>query len=240
MKTAPIYSIEAKEIGRMELPAQFNEEFRPDLIRRAVLAIQNSGRQGYGSSPFAGKRASAEISKRRRHYRTCYGMGIARTPRKIISKRGRRLNWIGAFAPNTRGGRRSHPPKATRIFTQKLNTKENRKAIRSAISKASSIIIENRFEEVNKTAQTAKIINKLAFLPDAGQKPRQSKKAGARKILIVVSGECPLKRAVQNISAVCEARQINAELLAPGSNAGRSVLWTQKAIEVIAKERLYL
>ena len=33
-----IYSIEGKEVGKIELPRQFREEYRPDLIKRAVLA----------------------------------------------------------------------------------------------------------------------------------------------------------------------------------------------------------
>ena len=70
---------------------------------------------------------SAKLSKRRRAYRGSYGFGISRTPRKILSKRGRRLGWVGAVAPNTVGGRRTHPPKAEKIWREEINTKERRK-----------------------------------------------------------------------------------------------------------------
>ncbi|MEK6868731.1 MAG: 50S ribosomal protein L4, partial [Nanoarchaeota archaeon] len=92
--------------GEINLPVQFDEEVRPDLISRAVLALQSSKRQAYGAMPEAGKRASSTLSKRRRRYRGSYGHGISRTPRKILSRRGTRMYWVGAFAPNTRGGRR--------------------------------------------------------------------------------------------------------------------------------------
>ena len=44
------------------------------------------------------------------------------------------MNWVGAFAPGTVGGRRAHPPKSEKIWSKKINKKENAKAIRSAIS----------------------------------------------------------------------------------------------------------
>src|SRR3989338_5909587 len=87
------------KVGEIELPSQFEEEFRPDLIQRAVLAIQSHKRRAYASSEDAGKRASAKLSRRRRDYRGSYGIGISRVPRKIMTRRGTRLNWVGAFAP---------------------------------------------------------------------------------------------------------------------------------------------
>jgi len=129
-----ILNKEAKETGKIKLPEQFKEQVRTDLVKRAVLAIQANNRQRYGASPEAGKRASAYVSKRRRNYKTTYGIGQSRTPRKVMSRSGTRFNWVGAFAPQTVGGRRAHPPKASKIWTQKINTLENRKAIRSALS----------------------------------------------------------------------------------------------------------
>lgn len=238
MKTAPIYSIEGEKIGEIELPPQFNEEFRPDLIKRAVLAIQNSKRQQYGSSPFAGKRASAELSKRRRKYRGCYGIGIARTPRKIISRRGTRFNWVGAFAPNTVGGRRAHPPKSSKQFIQKLNKKERRKALRSAISRANSIIIENKFEQLKKTSEVAKALKALSRATAERKSPPNSV---AKKPLIISlkSRDCPLFKSAQNIAEIIEIKMVNTHMLAPGTNAGRMVIWIQNAIENMAKENLF-
>src|SRR3989338_2841221 len=133
MKLAILDSTNNKT-GEIELPSQFKEEFRPDLIYRSVLAIQSHKRQTYAASAKAGKRASAKLSRRRREYRGSYGFGISRVPRKIMSRRGSRMNWVGAFAPGTVGGRRAHPPKSEKIWSKKINKKENAKAIRSAIS----------------------------------------------------------------------------------------------------------
>src|SRR3989338_38182 len=114
----PILTPEKTKIGEKELPSHFLEEYRPDLIQRAVLALQSAARQRYGAYPEAGLRHSSKLSKRRRKYRGSYGLGISRVNRKILSRRGTRFNWAGAFSPQTVGGRRSHPPKAEKIWAQ--------------------------------------------------------------------------------------------------------------------------
>jgi ribosomal protein L4 len=84
----PIHDLQNNKKGDQELPKQFSEEYRPDLIRRAVLSLQSRSRQRYGTDPEAGQRHSSELSKRRRKYRGCYGFGISRVNRKIHSRLG--------------------------------------------------------------------------------------------------------------------------------------------------------
>lgn len=264
-----IYDITKKEIGKKELPKQFNEEIRPDLIKRAVLAARSNKRQRYGAKKEAGKRASVKISKRRRKYRGSYGFGISRVPRKILSRRGTRMNWQGAFAPGTVGGRRAHPSKAEKIWTQKINKKERKKAIRSAISSTVSaklvkkrghripdnypFIIESKIESVSKTKEIKDILNKLGLDKElkrvCKRKIRSGKgKARGRKYvrkkgpLIVVSKECRLVNALENILGVdvAEVKNLNVELLAPGTIPGRLAVWTDKSIEILEKEKLFL
>lgn len=157
----------SNKIGEIELPTQFEEEFRPDLIQRAVLAIQSHRRQAYAASSSAGKRASAKLSRRRRDYRGSYGIGISRVPRKIMTRRGTRMNWVGAFAPGMVGGRRAHPPKTEKIWWKKINEKEMTKALRSAIAATVSkdavlqrghliphnypFVLDGKFESIKKT-----------------------------------------------------------------------------------------
>ena len=124
-----IYNTEKNKAGEKQLPVQFGEEYRPDLIQRAVIAFESTARQLYGSNARAGLRKSARTSKRRRDYRTTYGYGISRVARKIFSRRGTRMSWAGASTPQTRGGRRAHPPKSEKILEQKINQKEKQKAV---------------------------------------------------------------------------------------------------------------
>ena len=119
-----IIDLKGKETGKKDLPKQFKEDIRPDLIKRAFLAIQSHKRQAYGSAPEAGKRASAKLSRRRHKYKGAYGHGISRVPRKILNRSGTRFSWVGAVAPHMVGGRRAHPPKADKIIEQKINKKE--------------------------------------------------------------------------------------------------------------------
>src|SRR3989344_3155984 len=172
-----IIDMTAKEIGKKDLPIQFKEEIRPDLIKRAFLAIMSHKRQQYGSKPEAGTRSSAKLSRRRRNYRGAYGYGISRAPRKIMSRSGTRFSWVGAFAPGTVGGRKAHHPKAEKIWDQKINDKERRKAIRSAITatvdakiveqrghmlpKAYPFIVDSAIESLKKTKEVEDFLIKI-------------------------------------------------------------------------------
>ena len=264
---ADLFDITGKKLKQIELPSQFNEEVRPDLIKRAVLVVQSNDRQAYGAHPHAGERASADISKRRKSFKTSYGHGISRTPRKSLWRRGTQFGWVGAVAPQTRKGRKSHPPKATKIWSQKINIKERRKAIRSALSAAMNkdivlshghlfnefpLIIEDKFESINKSKEVINILNNLGLEKElercsikkvrAGKGKNRERKYRKRKgPLIVVSKESPLVKAALNIPGidVSIVNNLNAELLAPGTMPGRLTIFTESAIEKLKKENLF-
>ena len=267
MKAAILDSTNNK-IGEIKLPSQFEEEYRPDLIHRAVLAIQSHKRQGYAASETAGKRASAKLSRRRRDYRGSYGIGISRVPRKIMTRRGMRMNWVGAFAPGTVGGRRAHPPKSEKIWRKKINKKENIKAIRSAIAATIMkdvvaerghiipdnypFVLDDKFELISKTKDVIEIFKRLGLENELARVKEKKIRAGKGKArgrkyrkkkgpLIVVSKVDKLSRAIENIPGidVVEVKSLNAELLAPGAKAGRLVLWTIAAINILEKENLF-
>ncbi len=263
-----ILDVEKNKVGEIKLPWQFEEEFRPDLIQRAVLAIQSHKRQSYAVSEEAGKRASAKLSRRRRDYRGSYGYGISRVPRKILSRRGSRMNWVGAFAPGTVSGRRAHPPKSEKIWWEKINEKERKKAIRSAIAatilqeivaerghlipRNYPFVLDAKFELLNKTKQVLAAFEKLDLSKELarveGKKVRAGKgKSRGRKyqkkrgFLIVVSKMDKLSKAVANLPGidVVEVKNLNTEVLAPGAKAGRLTLWTASAINILEKENLF-
>lgn len=257
------------EAGKKKLPIQFSEPLREDLIKRAVHAIQSHARQQYGADPRAGKKVSATLSKRRRRYRGGYGHGISRVPRKILSRRGRQMYWVGAFAPGTVGGRRAHPPKPEKILSQKVNEKERKKAIRSAISatvdkkivqerghkipEAYPFIISKEFESIDKTKQIKDILLKLGLTDEFKRSDKKRVRAGKGKArgrkykkakgpLVVVGSRCKLLKAAKNIPGIDIeiVSKLNAELLAPGTYPGRLTLFTEQAIDKLAKEKLYL
>jgi large subunit ribosomal protein L4e len=257
------------EEGKKRLPEQFAEPVRADLIKRAVEAVWSHERQPYSSDPRAGKKAAAKLSRRRRKYKTSYGHGIARVPRKILSRNGTQMFWVAAFAPGTVKGRRAHPPVASKNWIQKINDKERRKAIRSALAATLSkqfvaehghvlpqqfpFIISNAFETLDKTKTVQDALEKLGLEKELSRASRKKVRAGRGKMrgrryrtaagpLIVVGSDCKLLKAGQNIAGVevAEVSRVSAALLAPGAVPGRLTLYTANAIEKIAKEKLFL
>ncbi len=265
--TLKLLSAAAAASGTVSVPPQFAEPVRDDLIKRAVLALASHGRQPYGTKPGAGMRHSARVSKRRRDYRTSYGMGISRVPRKIHSRQGSRMNWVGANAPGMVGGRPAHPPKAAKVWAHKINDTERRKAIRSALAAtldparvaarghrvpdAYPFAVEAALEGLGKAKDIVAFLAKSGFQPEidrlcpalrTGRARRRGRSTRVpRGPLFVVSKPCPLMKAAANVPGVdvCEVSRLNAHLLAPGSHPGRLVLFTEAALGRIAAERLF-
>jgi large subunit ribosomal protein L4e len=262
---AAIFGADGKKGKEMSLPVQFSEEFRPDIIKKAVLVQQSHSVQPYGVSPTAGLKQTFWISKRRHAYKTTYGKGQNRTPRKVLSRRGLNMFMVGAFAPHTVGGRTAHPPRAEKIYDLKINIKERRKAIRSAIAAtmnqilvkkrghlAESVVVESKIEDLKKAKDVYDLIGKLGMEKELERIAIKKIRAGKGKNrgrpyrkkkgpLIVVSKKCSLLEAAANIQGVdvCIVKQLNAELLAPGTDAGRLTIWTDKALEIMEKEKLF-
>ena len=263
-----VINLEGKKIREINLPKQFSEPYHPNLIKRAILAIQGNKRQPYGASPRAGLRYSSTLSKRRKKYKGSYGKGISRTPRKVMWRRGTQFGYVGATAPGTRGGRKAHPPKAEKIFSKKINVKERRKAIRSALAATFNLelmkkrnhqipeefpfIIEDNFENIEKTKDVKNILKKLGFEKELERCEKKKIRAGKGKTrgrkykkktgpLVVVSKRCKLEKSIINIPGleIMEIKNINAELLAPGTHAGRLTIYTESAINMLEKEKLF-
>jgi large subunit ribosomal protein L4e len=259
-----IFNTTGAQAGEADLPSQFNEPVREDLIKKAVLAIQNNKRQAYGPDHEAGQKHAVRISKRRRDFKGCYGKGISRVPRKTMSHRGSQFFWVGANAPGMRGGRKAHPPKIEKVWAWKINDKEKRKAIRSAISATIvrdkvvarghlvpqnyPFIVNEELEKINKTQQLIEVLTKLGFADELkrASKPRiragKGKQRGRRNVfkkslLLVVQDLSEIRKAAGNVPGidVIIARKLNAEALAPGGHPGRATIFTIKAIEELKK-----
>ena len=254
--------------GSVDLPEQFNEAVRVDIIQRAVEVSQANARQQYGADPRAGKKAAAKLSRRRRDYKCSYGHGISRVPRKTLSRNGTRMMWVGAFAPGMVGGRRSFPPGADKTWNKYINAKERRKAIRSAaaatlhkdlvtqhghrIPASYPFVIDASFEQLDSTKTVADALDKLQLGKELERVADKTIRAGTGKMrgrpyrkkvgpLLVVSGPCKLAASARNIMGVdvIAVNKLNAASLAPGAVPGRLTLFTTAAIDKIEKEHLF-
>jgi len=150
MKTN-LLSINGKKLKQIDLPKCFSAKIREDVVAK-VLETKKS-KQPYGPNSLAGNcSASGNLVHRRHVWKSQYGRGMSRIPRKAMSRRGTQFNWVGAVSPNTRGGRRAHPPKPTSMInTLKINKKEIQIALYSALSATTnSKLITKRYATLDK------------------------------------------------------------------------------------------
>jgi len=237
--------------GQIELPPVFEEEFRPDLIKRAVLAAQANRLQAYGPHFYAGMNTSAQSWGP--------GHGVSRVPRLKNSRK-------AAGIPMAVGGRRSHAPQPGADYTEKINIKERRKAIRSAIAATASsalvaarghkfnmelpFVVKDDLESLNKTVEVRKFLAAAGLWDDvmraklgrnirAGKgKLRGRKYKGRKSLLIVAASDQGLRKAARNLPGVdfVTVEKLNAELLAPGTKAGRLTIWTESSLKWLGEK----
>jgi len=160
MKTK-VYDAQGKEKSKIDLPVCFSKPIREDLIAKYIETKKTQ--QPYAPSLVAGKQHSASglIVHKRKVWKSQYGRGMSRIPRKVMWQKGSQFNWEGATSPNTRGGRRAHPPKiASMLKRLKFNKKETSIAFCGALSAtANPKNIEKRYLNLNE-----KDINGVPFV----------------------------------------------------------------------------
>ena len=244
---ATLHDLDGEEAGSIELPAVFETPYRPDLIKRAVLAAQANSKQDYGAEDYAGMKTLAESFGS--------GRGQAHVPRQ--DGRGRRV-------PQTVGGRRAHPPKEEKNRGRGINDKERQLAVRSAIAATADaelvadrghdfdeglalpLVVDDEFEALGKTRDAADAFDALGIAADVERADEATVRAGRGTTrgrtrrrpssVLVVTSEDP-SRAARNLAGVdvTTAREVNAEDLAPGTLPGRLTLWTESAVSEVAE-----
>lgn len=252
-----VLGLDGKPSGKLKLPKHFEEDFRPDLIKRAVLAEQSWTKQPKGVDPHAGMRSSAKFMGARRLYGHYYGYGIARIPKIRIEGRpvGDARN-----ASSVRKGRNAHPPLVEKKLREEINKKERKKAIRCAISATAKkdvvlgrghkfdgdvpVVMVNNFESVKKAKEVKDILSKLGMTAElerasvrkvrAGRGKMRGRKYKSRKgPLVVYAEDNGIAKACRNIPGidVVSVDQLTAEALAPGAHPGRLTIWTESAVK---------
>jgi large subunit ribosomal protein L4e len=251
MMEANIYGLDGEIIGKIQLQRQFEEEYRPDLIRKAVTVIRANRRQPYGSDPLAGKKHSTESWRP--------GRGVSRIPRLSQGRR-------GALAPGTVGGRRAHPPLTEKKWKKKMNKKEMEFAKRSAIAATSNrelvrkrghrfsddlslpIIVDDEIEKFSKTKEVVDFMKKLGVNDDlfrakkgkhirAGRGKLRGRKYRIPKSALIVASKKAKKEkidlAARNLLGVDVkiAEELTVEDLAPGGDPGRLTIFTKSSLE---------
>ncbi|MEM4251438.1 MAG: 50S ribosomal protein L4 [Candidatus Bathyarchaeia archaeon] len=259
MSVVGVYDLEGNEKARLTLPRVFQTEFRPDIIRRSVVALQTHRLQPKGRDPMAGKRTTAES----------FGVGrdLARVPRV----KGERHPKAGsaAFAPSTVGGRITHPPNPRKRLWKRINRKEASLALASAVAATGKkesvkmrghriegvpsipLVVVDELEEVSGTKMAKEVLRKLGLWGDVERVLKSVKRRSgracsrgrgrkiARGPLLVCTQDRGVFNAFRNIPGVDVVRvsDLNIEHLAPGTHPGRLTVWTESAVKTIG-ERL--
>ena len=216
MTKVNVYGIDGAVKETVDLPEIFNTPYRPDVIRKSFNVLHSNKRQPYGSDPLAGaKHATASIGK---------GRGQSRVPRLTQGRR-------AALAPGVVGGRRAHPPKAEKIWKEKMNKKEKLLARNSALAATKDkkivskrghafdkkitlpIVVDDEFEKIKKTKDVITALEKIGIYDDvlrsvngkhirAGRGKTRGRKYRTPKSLLIVSTKDVLEKSSNNLSGV--------------------------------------
>jgi large subunit ribosomal protein L4e len=247
---AKVVGLNGEVLEEIELPGVFKEEFRPDIIRKAVHALQSHRRQPYGPNPKSGINYAWE--------NWGPGHGYARVPRWKIGSR-------AVVVPQAVGGRRAHPPKVQKVWDEKINRKELRKALKSAIA-ATAVeeivrsrnhlfegelpkIVADDIESLKKTKEVIEVFRAIGVFSDverakerkryrAGKgKMRGRRYVGKKSVLLVVNKDGGILKAAGNLPGVDAVlvKDLNVELLAPGSHPGRLTVWSKSAVDYLGE-----
>ena len=244
---ATIRDLNGDDAGTLDLPEVFETAYRPDLIKRAVIAAQANRKQAYGADPYAGMRTPAESLGS--------GRGMSHDPRE--NGRARRV-------PHAVSGRKAHPPKASKKQGKEIIDKERKLAVRSALAATADpelvaerghrfeedlelpLVVSDDFEDLVKTKEVVSLLESLGVHGDiersednrkvrAGQGKARGRKYKRPKSILFVTASEPSK-AARNLAGVdvATAANVSAEELAPGTHAGRLTVFTESAIEEVA------
>ena len=262
MKTT-IIDIKAQKKQEITLPKVFSSEYRPDLIKRAVLAIQSHKRQPSGTDPLAGHRTSAAYHGVRTGPHHMMNTETARMKR--IHGGPPNLSMTARFVAQSTKGRLAHPPKIEKIWKQKINKKERLLAIKSAIAATVlkevvakrghmidgielPIVVEDNVQDFKKTKEVKDFLEKVGLKTEIEKSKDKKIRAGKGKmrgrkykkkksVLFVVTEDKGISKALKNIpgSDFAIVNNLNAELLAPGTHAGRLTIWSESAIKKLGE-----
>jgi large subunit ribosomal protein L4e len=253
MAKTNVYGVNGDVASQVDVPAVFSTPYRPDIIKKAVLAAAANKRQPYGPSKGAGMRHSVSTWGK--------GRGVARVQRIAAGR-------MATESPNNVSGRRAHPPVPERNWSLKVNQKERALARKSAIAATGCadcvkarghqfddnvtfpIVVADEVQDIKTTAEVSAFLQKIGLGYDldrakfgrkirAGRgKMRNRKYRTPVSVLIVVSErEMPIFESASNLPGVQieEVSSLSAAILAPGGDAGRLTVYTESAFAKIGE-----
>ena len=218
-----VLTINGKKDTDIDLPIVFETEVNRTLIHRAFINLQSHGFQKHSTKPTAGMEVVADSND------PPTGRGVARIA-KIKGGGGGRAGQAGEVA-STRGGRQAHPPIAAKVIYKKLNKKENKLALCSALAATTSkelvekrghkiegieafpLIVSDDIEKITKPSELIKILEDLKITQDVNRLKNRKRRTGkvalrgrvskvGKSALLVVSKSENISRAAGTIPGI--------------------------------------
>ena len=253
MAQTNVYSVKGDVAGKIDVPAAFDTQYRPDLIKKAVLAAAANKRQPYGPNKLSGMRHSVSTWGK--------GRGTARVQRIHDGSK-------ATESPNNVSGRRAHPPVPEKDWSLKVNQKERVLARKSALAATACaecvkarghqfddnvsfpIVVEDEIEAIASTSEVYDLFDKMGIAYDVDRAKNGTKiRAGKGKmrnrkyrtpvsvLLVIDNKDAAVVKGAKNLPGVQveTVNSINAAVLAPGGDAGRLTVYTKTAIEKIGE-----
>jgi large subunit ribosomal protein L4e len=248
--SAEVFNLKGKTVGKVKLPEIFQTPLRPDVIKRVVVAIQSHRFQPQGRDYMAGERTTAESRG--------VGLGISRVPR--IKGRGGRgalaPSTVGGRPTHPpvseKKIEKKVPKKEKKLATRSAIAATGSKEIvgsRGHITEfvpSFPLVVSDDLQQLKKTGEVEKALMGLGVWPDVyrvkkSRKTRagKGKRRGRRKKqavgpLLVIGENQGILQAARNLPGieVINVRNLNVELLAPGTHPGRLTIWTESAIKM--------
>ncbi|HLD42128.1 MAG TPA: 50S ribosomal protein L4 [archaeon] len=257
----PIYDLEGKKSGEIDVGQSLSSPVRSDIITRCFLAEQALTRQPYGTDWFAGKRTSAHYHGERGTRYSMMNKEMARL-RRIHGNQGY-LSMTARFSPQAIKGRAAHPPKSEKNWLIKVNKKERMLGLISSLAASSDksiilnkgyvlpenlnyypIIVEDRLEKIKNTKEAVNLFRKLGFEKEMERSSQKKVRAGKGKSrgrkykkkagpLVIVKDDKGASKSIKNIAGFdCVlSKDLSVSKLSPGGHPGRLVILTESAMK---------
>jgi len=218
----PVVSVQNGNGATCALPEVFLSPIRPDIVNAVHTGLNKNNRQGYAVDKRAGHQTAAES----------WGTGraVSRIPR--VPGGGTHRAGQGAFGNMCRGGRMFAPTKVWRKWHRKVNLKEKRYAVCSALAASAvpallmarghrvegvpevPLVVDDSAADIKKTAKAVALLKQLGAYADVEKvKASRNVRSGKGKMrnrryvqrrgpLVVYSEDNGVTRAFRNIPGV--------------------------------------
>ncbi len=183
-----LMTLDGKKSEQIDLPIVFNTKLNTKLIHKAYINLESHGFQKHATHPTAGQDVVADSND------PPTGRGIARIAR-MKGGGGGRQGQAGEVA-GTRGGRQAHRPYVNKVIYKKINKKENKLALCSAIAATASkeliqarghkingiqsfpIVVEDEIENITNTSKMISVLDNLNISQDVKRLAKRKKRTG--------------------------------------------------------------